>query len=249
MPDLGAVLFDLDETLLDDDASMQRALRLVCSGLEADHGLPPGALARAYLDVAARTWPELGNVPTAGRPDLADGWSIRVWMWREALGAVDAGPDLAEEAAERYRSARRRTYRAFDDVLPTLRSLAAEYRLGVVTNGAPDTQREKLEALGLAEHLGTVVISGEAGVGKPDPEIFRIALGALDAPPHRAAHVGDSLESDVRGAVAAGIHAVWLNRAGRQPPAGPARPAGTIRTLAELPGLLALLAGGTSPSP
>ena len=249
MPEPGAVLFDLDETLLDDDASMHRALRMVCSALGADYGLPAEALARAYLGVAERTWPELGSVPTAGRPDLADGWAIRVWMWREALGAVDAAPDLADEAAGRYRSARRRTYRAFDDVLPALRCLAREYRLGVVTNGAPDTQREKLEALGLGEYLGTVVISGEVGVGKPDPEIFRIALGELDAPPHRAVHVGDSLENDVRGAASAGIRAVWLNRAGRRPATGSARPAATIRTLAGLPALLARLAEGASPPP
>ena len=107
---------------------------------------------------------------------------------------------------------------------------------------------EKVEALGIGRYLETVAISGEVGSGKPDPEIFGVALTALGVPPHRAAHVGDSLESDVRGAVRAGIHAVWLNRRGATRPPGAAKPGATIRTLAELPGLLGRGAAGTPPS-
>lgn len=249
MPELDAVLLDLDETLLDDETSMRAALREVCAWLQGEHGLPAERLFRAYLDVASRAWPRLGSVPTEGRPGLGDGWAIRVWMWREALGAVGAGPDIAEQAAGRYRSARRLGYALFDDVLPALERLAGGYRLGLVTNGPGDTQREKVEALGIGRYLETVAISGEIGSGKPDPEIFRVALAALGVRPHRAAHVGDSLESDVRGALRAEVRAVWLNRRGATRPPGAAEPDATIRTLAELPGLLGRAAGGAPPSP
>ena len=250
MPGIDAVLFDLDETLLDDDASMRRALAETCSELEGEYGLPAERLARVYLEFAPRAWRGLGSVPTAGGARPADGRAIRAWMWGEVLGLLGvAAPAAAERAAGLYAAARRRSYAAFDDALPVLERLSAEHRLGVVTNGASDTQRDKLGALGLGRFFGAVVISGEAGVGKPEPAVFRLALEALAVAPARAAHVGDSLESDVAGASRAGMHAVWLSRAGDAPPAGGPRPGASIHTLAELPGVLRRLAAGASPAP
>ncbi len=189
-------------------------------------------------------------MPTAGGARPADGRAIRAWMWGEVLGLLGvAAPAAAERAAGLYAAARRRSYAAFDDALPVLERLSAEHRLGVVTNGASDTQRDKLGALGLGRFFGAVVISGEAGVGKPEPAVFRLALEALAVAPARAAHVGDSLESDVAGASRAGMHAVWLSRAGDAPPAGGPRPGASIHTLAELPGVLRRLAAGASPAP
>jgi putative hydrolase of the HAD superfamily len=61
-----------------------------------------------------------------------------------------------------------------------------------------------LEGLGLAKHFATIVTSGEAGVPKPDPRIFELALERLGVRPERALHVGDS-EADEQGAQAAGM--------------------------------------------
>ena len=69
-----------------------------------------------------------------------------------------------------------------------------------------------------------------AGASKPDPAIFEYALELAGCSAARALHVGDSLEEDVNGARAAGIEAVWLNRAGA--PATDGVP--TIATLDEL---------------
>ena len=59
-----------------------------------------------------------------------------------------------------------------------------------------------------------VVISGEVGFAKPDASIFRLALNKLPVEPENVWHVGDSLTTDVAGAKAAGLTAVWLNRSG-----------------------------------
>lgn len=76
------------------------------------------------------------------------------------------------------------------------------------------TQREKLNALGIDEWFDAVVISGEIGVAKPDAAAFRLALDQLVVEPESVWHVGDDLKTDVAGARAAGITAVWLNRRG-----------------------------------
>ncbi len=64
------------------------------------------------------------------------------------------------------------------------------------------------------------VISGEVGIGKPEPGIFLLALERLGVSPQAAVMVGDSLARDIQGAQRAGIKAVWLNREGAALPEG-----------------------------
>lgn len=90
----------------------------------------------------------------------------------------------------------------------------ANIRLGLITNGASDTQRLKLKALGIEPYFTTVVVSGELGMAKPDPRVFASALKQLELEPAAACHVGDNLTTDVAGANAAGLVSVWINRHG-----------------------------------
>ena len=64
--------------------------------------------------------------------------------------------------------------------------------LAVVTNGARDLQRDKLQTTGLEDHFDAIAVSGELGVAKPDPTIFRHTLDMLGVAPTRVWHVGDS---------------------------------------------------------
>jgi putative hydrolase of the HAD superfamily len=107
--------------------------------------------------------------------------------------------------------------------------------LGVVTNGAPAMQSAKLAALGLEEAFDVVVHAGYDAPAKPSPEPFHAALSALDARPDRAYHVGNSLSSDVAGARAAGVGAVWLADGTARPEPEPDH---TVESLAALPALL-----------
>ena len=100
------------------------------------------------------------------------------------------------------------------DALPGAREavdrLAADHRLGVVTNGAPEMQAKKLAVIDLDNAFEVVVHAGYDAPAKPDPAPFRRALDALDADPGSTVHVGNSLTSDVPGAQAAGLQAAWL---------------------------------------
>ena len=108
----------------------------------------------------------------------------------------------------------RSSLRLFEDVRPFLEHVAAAMPVGLVTNGAPDDQRWKLQQLSLEAAFRPLLVSGEVGVAKPDAAIFRMALDALGLEAGEVWHVGDSLRHDVAGAQAAGIGAVWLNRQG-----------------------------------
>jgi putative hydrolase of the HAD superfamily len=108
-------------------------------------------------------------------------------------------------------------------------------RLGVVSN-AEGTVARNLDDAGFKGAFETVVDSHLVGVEKPDPAIFRIALERMSLDPERTVFVGDLPEVDVKGARAAGIPAVLLDRHRLYDGV----PAPRITALEELPGLLGL---------
>ncbi|RBI61765.1 HAD family hydrolase [halophilic archaeon] len=92
----------------------------------------------------------------------------------------------------------------------TLEALARDHAVGVVTNGGPEMQRTKMAALGIDDRVEAVVFAGHDAPAKPEPEPFERALAELGSTPDRAVHVGNSLDSDVAGAHAAGLRSVWV---------------------------------------
>jgi putative hydrolase of the HAD superfamily len=137
--------------------------------------------------------------------------------WYESLKRFDIDePDLAVRLAENFVDNRRKMHRMYDDVQSVLEDFQGKYKLGLLTNGAPRLQREKISGTKVGGYFDAIVISGDIGVGKPNPEIFDITLQRLGARADNAIMVGNSLSSDIAGARAAGIKAVWLNRNGNK---------------------------------
>ncbi len=102
----------------------------------------------------------------------------------------------------------------YDDARETLVELAARgIRLGLISNShrCLDSFQTYFALDGL---LSSAVSSSVLGVMKPDPRIFREALGQVGVHPSRAVMVGDSLAHDVEGALAVGMRGVLLARSG-----------------------------------
>jgi putative hydrolase of the HAD superfamily len=126
-------------------------------------------------------------------------------------------------------------FRPHPEVPATLRALrAAGHRLVVVSNWDVSLH-EMLRDAGLDRLVDGAISSAQAGVAKPDPAIFRLALHVVGEPGADALHAGDSLEHDVFGALAAGLRAALVVRGG----AAPVVPAGVavLRSLAEVAAL------------
>jgi putative hydrolase of the HAD superfamily len=120
---------------------------------------------------------------------------------------------LADELAERFIRERRSRHALFPETEHVLQELYSGHRLALVTNGVPDLQREKIQATNLERFFESLVLSGDVGVGKPDPRIFSVALEGLSASPEEAVMVGDSLHRDIAGARGVGMRGIWVNRA------------------------------------
>jgi putative hydrolase of the HAD superfamily len=104
------------------------------------------------------------------------------------------------------------SWRVFDDVVPCLRELKRRgLKLGLVSNW-DSRLRPLLRELDLDGYFDSIVISAEVGSQKPEPGIFRMAAAQLNVPPSSVLHIGDSESEDVKGARAAGLHALLLSR-------------------------------------
>lgn len=115
----------------------------------------------------------------------------------------------------------------YADAEAVLRTLKARgYRIGIIANQSAGTA-ERLRRWGLLEHIDLVIASAEAGVAKPDPAIFAMALAQAGCQPQEAVMIGDRLDNDIAPAKAAGMRTVWVSQ-------GPAVWQ-SIRTPAECP--------------
>jgi putative hydrolase of the HAD superfamily len=123
----------------------------------------------------------------------------------------------------------------------------AGWRLGILTNGEPDVQQRKIDALGLWSAVDAVVYATACGTGagKPDPAAFQEVARLLDVRPDRAVFVGNDEACDVAGAIGAGMHAVLCSVWDRA--SSPTRAHRIVNHLSEVPAVaLALVKGGSS---
>jgi len=150
-------------------------------------------------------------------PELDHDEEVWVLFTEQIIRGMGGDSDRAYECAVEMTRAweHAHNFQIFEDVLPTLSDLRARgLKLGLVSNTGRD-----LEAFiahhGL--HVDAVVSSGVHGKTKPHPTIFRAALERLGVEPADAVMIGDSVEDDVEGARAVGIHALLLDRENRYP--------------------------------
>lgn len=228
-----AVFFDLDDTLAD-GSGLPGAINAACDELAAMTGADPTELRRANQEAWQRYWPGVEADWTLGR---LSGDALGTEAWRRTLVACDLDTSLAPTARAIHVRHALAAVRLFDDARDLLDRLGDE-SLVLISNGASDTQRGTLRALGIEDRFRAIIVSAEVGIAKPDPSVFRMALDAAGARPDEAWHVGDNLTTDVAGAIGAGLTAVWVNRRGVQQAPDDPMPHHEIASLSELADLL-----------
>ncbi|GAA4413103.1 HAD family hydrolase [Actinokineospora soli] len=161
---------------------------------------------------------------------------VRTKAFLDAQGA-DFDDATVAVLEDRRRDRMTHSWRAFPDAAPALDWLrAAGLKIAAVTNASHPDQHGRLARVGLARFFDAVISAGALGVAKPAPAIFHAACAELDVPPTHTLHVGDRLDHDARAAVNAGLHGVWLDRAGTPTPVDPG--IHVIDSLSDLPTLL-----------
>ncbi|MBB3110362.1 putative hydrolase of the HAD superfamily [Paenibacillus phyllosphaerae] len=233
-----AVLFDLDDTLLWDDRSVQEAFDATCEAAAAKTGIDAKKLEEAVrheareLYASYETFPftkMIGINPFEGLwanfkegeqeefrklEALAPNYRREAWTrGLKALGVDD--PALGQELAEQFPAERRKRPYVYEETFEVLKKLKGNYKLLLLTNGSPDLQQEKLDGVpDLAPYFDHIIISGTFGQGKPAAPIFKHALERLGIEPEDGIMVGDKLTTDILGSNTIGMTSVWINRHG-----------------------------------
>ncbi|HEY0840400.1 MAG TPA: HAD family hydrolase [Vulgatibacter sp.] len=230
-----AVLFDLDDTLIPEAAAIRGALAAACRPLEQRLELPEAVLAQALEAVGKATWQVLdrsgidarfgvtweeclwGRIGEESRrliPSLpAVAAMMRSTVFSDALAACGVRSPLAQELEARFAAERRKRLVPFEESAGLVHALRRRgLKVGCATNGASEVQREKLAASGTARWFDAITVSGEEGVGKPDPTILVRLCERLSVGVDEAVYVGNSTARDVAAARAAGMRSVLCER-------------------------------------
>ena len=207
-----ALLVDLDDTLFDHGHATREALRRLRALEPRWADWPDRDFETRHSDVLERLHQEV----LTGRLTVD---AARVERFRRLLAAAAvedrAAAARAVEIAAAYREAYAGAWRAVPGAVELLAAVtAAGTPVVVVTNNLVAEQRLKLERCGLTRYVSGLVTSEEVGHAKPRREIFETALAAAGVSAEAAVMLGDAWLTDIAGARAAGIRAVWLNRLG-----------------------------------
>jgi putative hydrolase of the HAD superfamily len=191
---INAVIFDLDNVLFNERDYINAAYRNIASFLSKRHHLQEAQVYQKLLnDLQTKTslYPRLFNDAIA---DLGLDQAVLPEILK-IYGTVTAKLELASGA---------------EHLLETLRK--QEIRLGLVTNGNVETQRNKVQLLGIEKYFDAVFYARELGKEneKPNPEVYRIILNALHSKPDAAICIGDNPYTDFYGAKKLGLRTVRL---------------------------------------
>ncbi len=214
-----AVLFDLDGTLFDRDASFVELIK-------AQYQAFAPALRAIPRDVFVRRVVELDE----------HGYVEKALVYRAVASEFALPETLAESLLAHFQDTYASFSRCFPEVPAALANLRARsVKLGIITNGSTRMQEDKIRELGIAELFDAVLVSEREGLRKPDRRIFQRALDRLCVAAEEAWYVGDHPVADIRGACDAGLTAVWRRTSYWETPDAPCH---HINGLDELPPLL-----------
>ena len=108
------------------------------------------------------------------------------------------------------------------------------YRMHMASNGFHEVQYKKLAACGLRDYFDTVILSEEAGANKPSKAFFAYALQRSQALPAATLMIGDNLQTDMLGALNAGIDAMLFNRWSVDPASAVPSPTFVVNALRDI---------------
>ena len=225
-----AVIFDIDNTLYDYDAAHAIAFEALTACAGDALSLDPGEFARLHSQAER----ELAN-RCGGNCAALHNRLLRYQVLLEGLGRpVGLAPKLAKVYWSTFMEALRPDPGAAR-ALARLRGMGL--KVGIGTNMTADYQYEKLERMGLMPCVDFMVTSEEVTAEKPDRRLFDACARKAGCEAGACVFVGDSLSKDVKGAMDAGMRAMWLCRPG-QDPAKAIPGAAVVRALDEIPDLI-----------
>ena len=221
------VLFDLDDTLFD----FHKAEKIALTKTLVHFGIDPTEETLAlYSTINAAHWKrlELGEISRE---------EVKVGRYRELFKTIGVECDPVKATAY-YESMLAIGHYFMPGAPELLEGLYRKYRLYIVSNGTAKVQEGRIGSSGIKKYMDGIFISQILGANKPDKQFFDICFSEIpDFSLSETVIIGDSLSSDIKGGINAGITTVWFNPKGIEND-NDIKPDYTIKELSEVPGLL-----------
>lgn len=197
------LLFDLDDTLLDFGANEKESL----TKLFQQHGYTFDELFQVYHRVNKQLWADYEN----GKIALHEVLNTRFSKTMLALGQDVDGVEWEDQYREYLDSG----FQLMEGALEVCQRLSASHRLFIVTNGVTKTQINRLKQTGLYGFFEDIFTSQGIGFQKPSKGFFDYVMGHIrDFDRRDALVIGDSLNTDIKGGIHAGMDTCWMNNKG-----------------------------------
>ena len=198
------IFFDLDHTLW--DFNRNSALTFERIFREQRLEIPMDDFLKIYMPLNASFW-------KLYREEKISKEALRYQRLKQTFDALSI--NVEDEEIHTLSDAYIQYLSTFGNLIPgteeLLEHLKPNYRLHIITNGFHEIQGKKLRISGIDNYFHHVIDSEMAGCKKPNPRIFELALQKAEVEPHKSVMVGDTLEADILGAKAMGMHAIHFN--------------------------------------
>lgn len=233
-----AVFLDMDHTLCDTGRADQLGLEDFQLALTADYPQESAMrIGAAYLRViygekkGVAGWQKQAAETEVGYRARLLGMTVE----QESESTLAA--DRLVEYATRFMDLRIGHFAFFPGAADMLHRLRQKYTLILVSNGPLFSQEPKIKKVAMDRYVDHIILGGTLPHQKPHPSIFSLACRKAGCAPHEALHVGDLLESDILGAMNAGIASIWIKPQDNSAAPKPV-PDYTITNITELEALL-----------
>lgn len=195
MNNIKAVIFDLDNTLIDRQRAFTEMLKRKLPQIVESHQLCQ--INQMIEDILK--WDANGTVS-------------RLQCFSTFIKEYNITSTTAEEMDQSWSKESGSTAYLFEDVIDTLKALRSKYKLAILSNGNSSSQRRKLASINIDEYMDYTLVSGEFTVNKPDPLIFLYVAKELAVDPQECVYIGDNYQIDVLGSRNAGMQSIYVNR-------------------------------------
>jgi putative hydrolase of the HAD superfamily len=209
------IFFDLDHTIWDFDKNAEETLHELYGTYKLkDIGLHSADLfIETYTRHNHRLWAEyhLGRISKD---------ELREARFKSTFIELGVPPDMMpNDFEDEYVKLGPTKTNLFPHAHETLAYLKGKYTLHLISNGFKESTEIKVAGTNLAPYFQNIIISEVVGVNKPDPLIFQHAIDLAGTTKDESLMIGDSIEADIRGALAFGMDAIYFNPFNLEKPA------------------------------
>jgi HAD superfamily hydrolase (TIGR01662 family) len=217
-----AFVFDFNDTLIHSPAWMDLEIRILpesAFALFAENGHIP-KISDAQLDIAKNVFKNARVKATEANRETSHIDDVKAMVSALGMQNLISSEIIEETVGTLHRNCipNIALIEGVDEMLASLKSQG--YRIAIISNAAfSPILTWTLAHYNLLEYFENILVSCDAGIRKPNPNIFKISLTNLGLEPNQVVYVGDDFEKDIEGSSKVGMKSIWLNPDGEITPA------------------------------